>query len=124
MAEPFRAVLTVPFDIGRLSPNRRLHHLERARLTRQARTTGRLAWLQAGRPQAPARVRVSMLVRRGRECDQQNLWAAAKGVVDGVFCGALTPDDSPRWVELGAVTQECGGRWKGREEVVFLVETV
>lgn len=122
---PFRVVIVVPFDIGCLSPNRHLHHMERARLTKLARGTARLAWMQAGRPQAPGKVRVSMLVRRGRESDQQNLWSAAKAACDGIFCDALTPDDSPRWVEIGSLKQETGKRWSGnRAEVVFEIEGI
>lgn len=115
------ATIRVRFDINRVSPNQRLHHMTRARLNRMAREAGRLAWAQAGRPTSSAPVTVDLILRRARAIDQANAWAAAKGAIDGVFVEALTPDDSPKYVRLGTVTQETGKAWKGREECVFVV---
>lgn len=118
------ARITVPYDVQRLSPNLRLHFHERARRTKVARFLARRAWEQAGSPRATGPVRVSLLVRRGRSIDQQNVWCATKSICDGIFCAGLTPDDAPEWVTLGTVTQEPGRQWRGREEVVLIVEAL
>lgn len=108
----------------RVSPNKRLHHMTRARLNRLARFAGEWGWAQAGRPRATGPVRVTLVLHRGRSIDQANAWAACKGALDGVFVNALTPDDSPRWLRLGEVIQEPGKEWRGRERAVFVVEEV
>lgn len=120
MSEAIR--ITCRFDVNRCSPNLRQHWRVRAKHTKAAREAGRQAWLEAGSPVASGPVRVSLLVRRARKLDQANLWSACKGLLDGVFVGALTPDDGERWVKLGSVTQESGKAWKLREECVLVVE--
>lgn len=114
-------MLTVPFDVGRCSPNRRLHWAARAREVRHARTAATLAWRAAGSPKLAGPVDVSILVRRGRRLDPDNLLASCKGALDGLFCGAITPDDSEAWIRYVGVRQETGQHWATRPEVVVTV---
>lgn len=114
--------LVVPFNLQRCSPNRRLHHMAKARETRAAREAARCAWVAAGSPRLEGKVRVSVIVRRARPLDQANIWAACKGALDGIFVEGVTPDDGPEFVELGRVQQEVGKAWKGAEQVVFVIE--
>jgi hypothetical protein len=121
---PTAWTITVPVDVGLTSPNLRRYWLIEARAKKAARTTAAWAWIAAGRPRAHGQVLVSVVVRRARAMDEGNVWAALKPVIDGLFVNALTPDDSPRWVKLGTLTQEISLRYRGREECVFRVESV
>ncbi len=44
-----------------------------------------------------------------------------------LFCGnrfngeAITPDDGPKWVSLGTVTQKTGKRWIGQEMIALAI---
>jgi hypothetical protein len=116
--------ITVRFDPHRLSLNQRLHWRERARRNRAVKDVARLAWAQAGRPAFEGPVRVSMLVRRGRQIDSDNAITGTKAARDALFNRAITPDDSPRWVTLGECRQECGKAWKDAPEVVFTIEPI
>lgn len=118
--------IVVPWDPNRTNPNRMmsLHWAAKGKLAKQARLLACLCWQQAGSPVASGPVRVCVTVRRGRVMDQGNIWAGLKHVIDGIFVGALTPDDSPRWLQLGDVRQETGKQWRGREECEFLIEEV
>lgn len=119
------ARITVAWDPMRTSDNRtrRLHWAAKGQLNRTAKSLARAAWLQAGSPVSAGRVRASFIIRRGRAMDPLNAAGGLKSVVDGIFVGALTPDDSAEWLELGGVTVEVGREWAGRNaEVVVIVE--
>lgn len=119
--------LSVAYDLGRLTPNQRLHPQERQRRERTAATAARLAYFQAGAPELAGKARVTLLVRRGRSIDPDHLLAAAEKLINALFCRrrrgyGITEDDSARFVEWAPVQQETGALWKGREEVVLRVE--
>lgn len=116
--------ITVFVDPGLTSPNLRLHWRSRADRNRKAREAARWAWITTGQPRAKGPVLVSVTVRRARAMDEGNVWAALKPTLDGLLVDAITPDDSPRWVRLGTLTQEIQGRYRGREECVFHVEPI
>jgi hypothetical protein len=117
--------LMVPFDIGRLSPNRRAAHWgQDCGARRAARLLAQDAWRKAGSPKAAGKIRLSFLIRRPRSMDPDNLIAVLKPILDGLCCGQLTPDDGARWVELGSVAQETGRKFALREEVMIEVEEV
>lgn len=126
--------ITVEFDLNRTNPNRMvsLHWSEKMRRKNLAIMMGRLAWRAAGCPKLTGVVRVEVTVRRARTMDAGNVWAAAKPLIDALFCGnrfaqdggAITLDDSPRYLRLGDVHFETSKQWKGREEVVFAVEEI
>ena len=125
MTEPIR--LVIPWDVSRTSENRTRrggHWSQRSRVMKQARELARLIWLEAGSPVSPVAVRVSIISRRGRQMDITNIVGGAKPLLDGIFVRGLTPDDGPKWVELGSVRQENGARYRGNEEVEFIVEGV
>lgn len=118
--------ILVHTDIGKLSPNLRIHWQERRRRAKVAAAAAVAAWLAAGSPVADGPVAVSLIIRRGRAMDADNAIASCKAVIDALFrrsrTGAgVTPDDGPRWVHLGDVRQETGGQWRGREEVEVVV---
>jgi hypothetical protein len=114
--------ISVPWDAGRLSPNKRLHWGHRARVAKVALQTAQLAWRQAGSPRAKGRVRVNVSIRRGRVMDEDNALGGLKAVFDGLFKGCVTPDDSARWVTLGRIEQQTGKAWGKAPEVVFIIE--
>jgi hypothetical protein len=119
------ARVTVPFDVQRTAENvtrRGGHWSARSRVMRLARELARLCWLDAGRPKAAGKVRVSVVIRRARALDTANAIGALKPLLDGLFVDAITPQDSPKWLEFGGCTQETAKEWKGREEVTFIVE--
>lgn len=121
---PRRWTLVIPWDAGILAPNRVSHRMQRYRIGALGRRAAGLVWVAAGRPRAQSRVRVDITIRRARALDDDNLVSATKNLRDGVFNAALTPNDSPRWVTIGTITQDIGPQFKGREEVQFDVEEV
>lgn len=121
------ARITVPWDVAKTADNRTRrggHWSQRHRVMKQARELARWCWLQADSPKAAGKVRVSLIVRRGRVMDTCNIVGGAKPLLDGLFTNAIVPDDSPKWLELGSVRQESGAVWKGKECVVFVVESL
>lgn len=113
----------VPFDCQRLSPNLRIHYLERAKRVKKAREAARLAWLQAGKPVLTEPALVQITVRRSRKLDPDNAAAACKGALDELLttrhngCGLL-PDDSGEWVTYAPIAQETGDRFRGQAAIV------
>lgn len=121
----------VRWDPNRTTPNRtsRLHWGPMTRLKDRAKQEAWLAWLAAGRPEASGPVRLSLVVRRGRVMDEDNIWSGLKWCRDQLFNRrkhgyGITPDDGPQWVRLGEIRQETGRRWVGEEHVVLIVETL
>lgn len=113
--------IVVPTDVGRCSPNLRLCWQERSRRAKAARVSALLAWRMAGEPVAPGPVTVDLTIRRGRVMDQDNALSAFKPGLDSLFNGAITPNDSPRWVEYGRIRQETGRQWRDNPHVVVTV---
>ncbi len=116
--------IRIEYDIGPLSPNRtrRLHWGARAALAKDAKWAAYAAWVSAGSPRAAGPVRCAIVSYRSRALDDDNLIAACKPLLDGIFKGAMTPDDSPAYLELGSVRQERCRR--GDELVEFEVEEI
>jgi hypothetical protein len=116
--------ITVDFDLVRCSPNRHQCWQVKAQHASAARTAARIAWMQAGEPTLTPPVRVNVIVRRPRPLDQDNAWASAKHLIDGI-CGSpqrklpgIVPDDRPRYVRLGELTQ-ITGKAAGGPSVTF-----
>lgn len=130
MSQPEALRITVKWDSSKTSANRHRgasigRAREWARFQAEARRAARSAWILAGEPRLDCPVRVSLLVRRGRVMDLGNIVGGCKPLMDGIFTNAVTPDDSPKWVaELGGVKQIAGKEWKGKEEVVFIIEPI
>lgn len=125
MSEPI-ARIVVRFDPARCCENRtrRMHWAQRSALFRQAKEVARLAWLAAGSPTAAGKVRASFVVRRARSLDVANLLGALKPILDGIFVGAVTPDDGPAFLEIGGLQQVISREWKRWEEVEVIVEGI
>lgn len=113
--------IIVPVDVNEANPNRLKHIGRKIRVTKKHREAAHLAWIAAGKPTSQGPVVLDVIVRRGRVMDQGNIWAGLKHAIDGVFKKALTPDDSQKWLRLGAIEQETGGKWTYQPEVEFIV---
>lgn len=116
--------LVVPLDVNEMNPNRRGKLRAWIKAKTLHKKTARLVWIAAGKPATAAPVTVSVVIRRQRRLDEDNARASLKAIFDGLFKQAITPDDSPKWVRLGSLTQEVGVRWKLRPEVEIVVTEV
>lgn len=114
--------LVIPLDINEMNPNRRGKLREWIRTKKRHKDTARLAWIAAGKPMSESLVAVSVIVRRGRLLDEDNARAGLKAIFDGLFKRGITPDDSPKWVTLGELTQQVGGEWRYAPEVEIIVK--
>lgn len=118
MTEPV-AILTIETDIHRFSVNAisRKTWAPMAGMRKTAIRLGQAAWIQAGKPRADRRVRLDVHVRRGtgKLMDEPNIWGALKGFIDGICRKALVPDDCPKWLQTGGITQESSKQHEGRE---------
>lgn len=113
--------LIVPVDVNDANPNR-VHKLrDKMRIQKFHRNTAHKVWLAAGKPRSESPVMIDVFIRRGRVMDQLNIWAGLKYVLDGIFNKALTPNDSEKWLRLGRVEQQTGGKWKYAPEVEIVV---
>ncbi len=118
--------ITVSWDVNRTSLNQRLHWRERRRRNQRAKEAARLAWIAAGRPVQEVPADVTLIVRRARTLDADNCLSGAKPVCDMLFGRAasgegILPDDSPSWVRWVGIDQEPGKRYRGMEEVEFVI---
>lgn len=102
----FLCRLVVPFDIVQVSPNKRLHWARRAELTKLAHRACAAAWIAYQRPVAPpGGVNVRFTLLRSRAMDEDNAVACLKAIIDGLFHGLITVDDSPKYVHIIVVDQ-------------------
>lgn len=120
--------ITVLWDPNLTTPNRtsRIHWGQMTKLKNRSKEAAKLGWLASGSPEAAGPVQVSMIVRRERVMDEDNIISGLKWVRDTLFNGrkngyGVTPDDSPQHLRLGEIRQETGKRWVGAAEVVFIV---
>ena len=113
--------LVVPVDVNEANPNRLRTLRQRMRVTKYHRDTAHKVWLEAGKPKSTVPVTIDVIIRRGRTMDQGNIWAGLKHVIDGIFKKALTPDDSEKWLRLGRIEQETGGKWRYAPEIEIVV---
>jgi hypothetical protein len=113
--------IRVPFDPATLSLNARMHRMKRARLTKQARADAVWAWREAGSPRFHGPVDVEVVVYRRRVMDLDNIASGCKGVADGLFNGAVTQQDGPRWIKSYTVRQITGAVHV-RPSVEFIVK--
>lgn len=123
MSEWAELSFQVPFDVARYSPNRRKRMCWQAqmRVADAAKEGATLAWLKAGGPRMTCPVSVDITIRRGRRLDPDALLACCKPLIDALFGGRVTPDDSDRWVSFGDVQQEIHPARRGLEVVEFRV---
>lgn len=82
------------------------------------------AWIAAGKPVAPPgrqRLDVHVVRSSGRDLDEANIWWGLAGFIDGLFCDAITADDSPEFLHLGEITQESDPKFLQREFIRFTI---
>ena len=114
--------ITVSYDINRLSPNGRLHFREKAKRNKLARWLAMNAWVNARLPRFTTPVTVAIHVQRGRVIDADNALACCKPLIDGIFGGNATPNDSAQWVEFLPVTFATGDKFRRQETVTFTIQ--
>jgi hypothetical protein len=116
--------LSLPLDIGPLSPNRTLgrHWSVREKLKRITERTAYAVWHKAGKPRAAGPVIVTYTVRRARKLDGDNALSACKALGDCLFKNRITRDDSPEWVTFNPVVQVFTPKSKAAPSVDVLVE--
>ena len=114
--------LIIPVDANEMNPNKRRRLRDWIRAKTEHKRAAEWAWAAASFPIATRPVTVSVTIRRGRTLDEDNARASLKAVFDGLFKNGITPDDSPKWVKLGTLTQEVGKRWKLKPEIEIVVE--
>lgn len=112
--------IVVPVDVGNANPNRLRTVRKKIHVRKTHKEAAQWAWVAAGRPVFTAfPITVNVTIRRGREMDQDNAVASLKGVMDGLFKNAITPDDAQKYVLLGTIRQEISKEWKRKPEVEF-----
>jgi hypothetical protein len=122
---PLSANLTVRGDCNDLSPNIRLHWAVREKRVSRWRQAAAHEARQLGWPVVDRRVRLTWHIRRGRPLDAANIHGSGclKAYEDGLVDAGIVPDDKPKWVEWGLVTQENGKQWAGtKAEVICKIE--
>jgi hypothetical protein len=114
--------------VAALSPNLRLHYLERHRRVQDWKGRAWLAWRAAGAVSFAGRVRLSVEIRRGRPADTDNCWASLKACLDGLKSqpgrAALVVDDDAAHLVLGELLVTSGRQWRARPEVLVRVEAL
>lgn len=91
---------------------------------RKARRLARAEWRRLGCPRYTGRVVANFHVIRstGDMLDEANIAFAMGGFIDGLFCKAITPDDAPRYLKFGQITQESEARHRSREALIVTVQ--
>jgi hypothetical protein len=117
-------IITIPIDTGNLSPNktRGLHWSKLVKLKQKVAMAVLVGWSKAGKPKLDCPVNVSIVARRARTMDEDNLIASMKMLQDLLFKDAVTKDDSPEWVKISGVSQEINRKYTYCPEVEFRVE--
>lgn len=73
----------------------------------EAKHIARTEWIRAGKPQLEGRVRLDIHVVRSSPSflDEPNIWWGLSGFIDGAFIKGITPDDKPKYLKCGEITQ-------------------
>jgi crossover junction endodeoxyribonuclease RusA len=88
--------LDLPFDRPPLTENQRLHHMAKARLTKQVRRAASfLARSQRIPPLGTCTVHLVWHVNTKHRRDADNLAPTLKAACDGLVDAGLVPDDTP-----------------------------
>lgn len=90
----------LPYDTPPLNANQRMHHQQRARITRQLRRDA--GWGARGRgipPLTRCRVELHYVPRDGRRRDADNLTPTLKAACDGLVDARVVPDDTPSYMD-------------------------
>ena len=105
-------IITVPVNVRDIpGPNFRGHWGARHKANARARLCAAWAWAEAGRPRFDGPVVVDILiVCDGQQRDPDAHLASMKPLIDGIFSGNATPDDSGKWVRYGRIEWEDGAR--------------
>jgi hypothetical protein len=118
-------MLTLPGDAGEGSPNRRMHWRTQATLKAKWKLLALSAWNEAGCPVFTTRVRLSFHAYRGREMDESNIASSLCLIaIENGLKGSAFPDDSPRYVQRGPVTQTTAAAYRRYPHMVVQIETL
>lgn len=98
-----------PANLKFMNANQRLHHHQRANLTRQWRTLGRIAGetLQANTPTHYTRARLTYTTTKTtrRRYDPPNLYPTYKALLDGLVDAGIFPNDDNNIITEHTFTQ-------------------
>lgn len=111
--------IEIPFDPARLSPNKNLHWAKERRIRHESYLLARAAWRHIGRPRSKFPVEVRVTVYRSRNMDGDNALRGCKGITDGLFKDAITPDDSPRWLRFERIRIVRAKEYRLNPKVVY-----
>jgi len=114
--------LVIPVNLKKTNPNTSQHFMRLHQHKKMLKTDAYNLWLVAGRPRSKAPVVVSVTARVWKQMDRDNILASLKAAFDGLFKGAVVPDDSSDWVSFGKIEQENGPQWRRCPEVEIIVE--
>lgn len=90
-----------------LNQNDRMHHMKRARITRDVRTAAAYAF-RAFPEVARVRVEMTWVVTDRRRRDVDNIVPTLKAICDGLVDVEIVPDDTPQYMEKVMPTIERG----------------
>lgn len=91
------ASAVVPTDIL-MTSNQRLHHHERAKRTRQLRSTFHALAADLAPLASPVTVTFQLTFRRNHRRDSPNWWPSAKAAIDGIVSAGVLVDDSDKHI--------------------------
>lgn len=115
------AEITIHYDVNRLSPNKRDFWATKAKKIKAARTLAAQAWRDAGALVFSVPVSCEITIYRGRTIDADNALACCKSLIDGIFGGNATPDDSSKWVAFAPVRVISRKQYKDHPHVIFRI---
>ena len=118
--------LVIPFDLARLSKNRRYYPAERRRIQRDSATLAFYVWDRLGRPEMDGPVDVTPIVRRASLMDDSNVYHALEWIRDQLFsrnqCAfGITPHDGPKYFRWLPVQFDIKRIYRGYEEVELVI---
>lgn len=113
--------ITIRYDVNSLSPNKRDFWATKAKKIKAARTLAAQAWRDAGSLVFSVPVSCEITIYRGRTIDADNALACCKALIDGIFGGNATPDDSSKWVAFAPVRVISRKQYKDQPHVIFRI---
>ena len=118
---------TITIDIPSilwLSSNDRLHHMEKARRTRDIRALAAHR-ARASKPvPTPCRITAIIAYPTARKADAPNAWPTVKAAIDGCVDAGIIPDDDTSHVPVHAFERADGKSPRGRYLVTLRFEQV
>lgn len=110
--------ISIPAPAKFISANDRLHHMQRAKLTKAWREAAKEACKHLPPLTPPVHILASIQKPRAGRWDPNNLNGTTKAIVDGIVDAGIIPDDS--WKEVIGPDHRRGP--KGPEAIILTIE--